>query len=125
MEKIAPLTGLRGIAAYAVLIAHAVDAGVSGRGLPHSIAVGLAYFGMSLFFVLSGFVICYNYENKVLSPYGRWQFFGLPFAGGRSQHRAVLCAASSSGYSADLLFHQDYCQHQLHIDRKAIENVPA
>jgi peptidoglycan/LPS O-acetylase OafA/YrhL len=80
MEKIAPLTGLRGIAAYAVLIAHAVDASVSGRGLPHSIAVGLAYFGMSLFFVLSGFVICYNYENKVLSPYGRWQFFGARFA---------------------------------------------
>jgi peptidoglycan/LPS O-acetylase OafA/YrhL len=57
-----------------------MDASASGRGLPHSVAVGLAYFGMSLFFVLSGFVICYNYENKVLSPYGRWQFFGARFA---------------------------------------------
>lgn len=80
MAQIAPLTGLRGIAAYLVLIAHALDASLAGKGHAHFIAVGLAHFGMSLFFVLSGFVICYNYEEKLDLPYGRRRFFIARFA---------------------------------------------
>jgi peptidoglycan/LPS O-acetylase OafA/YrhL len=63
--RIDVLTGFRGIAAYAVLLAHAVD--ISFNYLPpavvHFAASRLAYLGMSLFFVLSGFVIYYNYAD--------------------------------------------------------------
>jgi hypothetical protein len=63
--KIDVLTGFRGIAAYTVLLAHAID--LSFGYLPsadvHSAASRLAYLGMSLFFVLSGFVIFYNYAR--------------------------------------------------------------
>jgi hypothetical protein len=53
MKQLPALTGLRGLAAYSVLIGHALNfADVSPPAL-----TALAYFGMSLFFVLSGFVI--------------------------------------------------------------------
>lgn len=58
MKHLPALTGLRGIAAYAVLIAHDISFSLSGES---PFIVGLSYFGMSLFFVLSGFVIHYNY----------------------------------------------------------------
>jgi len=74
------LTGLRGIAAYAVLIAHAVDFAFQGRFQLY--VLGLVYFGMSLFFVLSGFVICYNYigilEDGIRT--GSYRFFVARFA---------------------------------------------
>ena len=59
------LTGLRGVAAYAVLTAHAMDMSFNyGGAIPfHPFASRLAYFGMSLFFVMSGFVIHYNYAD--------------------------------------------------------------
>jgi peptidoglycan/LPS O-acetylase OafA/YrhL len=59
------LTGLCGIAAYLVLIANAMANSMAGTPLTtpalDGISVQLAYFGMSVFFVLSGFVIHYNY----------------------------------------------------------------
>jgi peptidoglycan/LPS O-acetylase OafA/YrhL len=58
------LTGLRGVAALSVLLAHGLDTAFSYGGQPwiyHSFASRLAWFGMSLFFVLSGFVIQLNY----------------------------------------------------------------
>ena len=68
MEKkqLAHLTGFRAIAAYFVLIAHSADTAFSYSGVPvaHQYVVYLAYFGMSVFFVLSGFVIFYNYSGK-------------------------------------------------------------
>ena len=54
------LTGLRGLAAYLVLFAHTL----SFSGVGSVITTSLAYFGMSLFFVLSGFVIQYNYGES-------------------------------------------------------------
>src|SRR5689334_9515289 len=62
MQPIRSLTGLRACAAYSVLIAHSasVSFGSASPALER-----LAYFGMSLFFVLSGFVIAYNYEDKI------------------------------------------------------------
>jgi peptidoglycan/LPS O-acetylase OafA/YrhL len=66
MDRVPALTGLRAVAAYAVLIAHAIDRdfvfGTTSRF--HDPASRLAYFGMSLFFVLSGFVIQYNYGQS-------------------------------------------------------------
>jgi len=60
---ILPLTGLRGVAAYSVLLAHTLN--FSGIVSPSLTA--LAYFGMSLFFTLSGFVIQYNYGSSFSS----------------------------------------------------------
>lgn len=56
-EEIPALTGLRGVAAYSVLAAHAINF----SGTNHPALTNLAYFGMSLFFTLSGFVLQYNY----------------------------------------------------------------
>jgi peptidoglycan/LPS O-acetylase OafA/YrhL len=58
--EIPALTGLRGVAAYSVLIAHALI--FTGRSWPP--LYNLAHFAMSLFFVLSGFVIQYNYGTS-------------------------------------------------------------
>jgi peptidoglycan/LPS O-acetylase OafA/YrhL len=50
--RLDPLTGLRGVAAYTVLGAHAIDVAFSYGGIPifHPFAARLAYLGMSLFF---------------------------------------------------------------------------
>ncbi len=79
MKTLNPLTGLRGIAAYSVLIAHGISASFSysGINLAQPFALRLAYFGMSLFFVLSGFVIHYNYATLIRSEgvmLGGYQF---------------------------------------------------
>jgi peptidoglycan/LPS O-acetylase OafA/YrhL len=62
-KQLSPLTGFRGVAAYAVLVAHAAASSfVYGTDAPLGPLLSrLAYFGMSLFFVLSGFVIQHNY----------------------------------------------------------------
>jgi peptidoglycan/LPS O-acetylase OafA/YrhL len=67
--RLEPLTGLRGVAACAVLIAHAIDISFYYKGVAifHPAAARLAYFGMALFFVLSGFVIQYNYAASFAS----------------------------------------------------------
>lgn len=84
-DHLAPLTGLRAVAAYSVLVAHAIDTSFffGGVAVFHSFAVRLAYFGMSLFFVLSGFVIYYNYaESFRAGPVlpAAWKFFVARFA---------------------------------------------
>ena len=57
------LTGIRAIAAYFVLFGHFFDARFSHGIYPlfHEYAVIWDYLGMSIFFVLSGFVITYSY----------------------------------------------------------------
>jgi peptidoglycan/LPS O-acetylase OafA/YrhL len=84
-HQLDPLTGLRGIAAYSVLVAHGIQAVFSYGGVPfvYPFAGRLALFGMSLFFVLSGFVIHYNYaETFTREPLGAasWRFFVARFA---------------------------------------------
>jgi peptidoglycan/LPS O-acetylase OafA/YrhL len=68
------LTGLRFVAAFSVLIAHGVTAILANHETPY----GLIYwvrqasgFGMTLFFVLSGFVIHYNYAHLVTAAGAR------------------------------------------------------
>jgi peptidoglycan/LPS O-acetylase OafA/YrhL len=83
--RLEPLTGLRGVAACAVLIAHAIDISFqySGVAIFHPAAARLAYFGMALFFVLSGFVIHYNYASSFANaPLSRaaYRFFVARFA---------------------------------------------
>jgi peptidoglycan/LPS O-acetylase OafA/YrhL len=67
MKQLNPLTGLRGVAAYAVLLAHGICSSFNygGEILFQAFAQRIAYFGMSLFFVLSGFVIHYNYAKLI------------------------------------------------------------
>jgi peptidoglycan/LPS O-acetylase OafA/YrhL len=69
MNRLDPLTGLRGVAAYSVLIAHGIDTSFlyAGVSVFHPFGARVAYFGMSLFFVLSGFVIQYNYAAMFTS----------------------------------------------------------
>jgi peptidoglycan/LPS O-acetylase OafA/YrhL len=80
LNRLAQLTGFRGIAAYSVLVAHGLD---TFFPVFHPFASRIAYFGMSLFFVLSGFVIHYNYaetfqrESIVRATY---KFFVARFA---------------------------------------------
>ena len=62
-EDIPSLTGLRGVAACSVLLAHAVETAFSYEPLLHPFSSRIAWFGMSLFFVLSGFVIHLNYAD--------------------------------------------------------------
>jgi peptidoglycan/LPS O-acetylase OafA/YrhL len=59
------LTGLRLVAALSVVISHGVGIVLftDARWIP-TLGFGLAYFGMSLFFVLSGFVIYPNYAPQ-------------------------------------------------------------
>jgi hypothetical protein len=50
MNQLEPLTGLRGIAAYSILIAYTIAAAFSYDGsILQPFAQRLAYFGMSLF----------------------------------------------------------------------------
>lgn len=62
------LTGLRFVAAFSVVIAHAVSTVVQIEEAPNGAIYWLKQasgFGMTLFFVLSGFVIHYNYRGLV------------------------------------------------------------
>jgi peptidoglycan/LPS O-acetylase OafA/YrhL len=76
------LTGLRFVAAMSVAFAHCIALIVK---LPDptrimAFATTLAECGMSLFFVLSGFVIHANYSTKVAHPAGVRTFFVARFA---------------------------------------------
>jgi peptidoglycan/LPS O-acetylase OafA/YrhL len=68
------LAGLRGVAAYSVLLAHMIDSDFPADHA-HAFAVGLSHFVMSLFFVLSGFVIHYNYGRMLNTASGLTQVF--------------------------------------------------
>ena len=62
------LTGLRFLAAFSVLLAHGLAATVANNEPPTGAVLWLMQasgFGMTLFFVLSGFVIHYNYARLV------------------------------------------------------------
>ena len=62
------LTGLRFLAAFSVLLAHSLAATVANNAPPQGAVYWLMQasgFGMTLFFVLSGFVIHYNYARLV------------------------------------------------------------
>lgn len=81
-ETYPSLTGLRFIAALAVVFAHSIAMMVKwpDHALPMTIASLLADCGMSLFFILSGFVIHANYGANLSTPEGLWNFFVARFA---------------------------------------------
>lgn len=85
-QEIPALTGLRAIAALLVVISHFayLCAPFSYASVPriYQDAFNIAGFGMSLFFVLSGFVITYNYADYPWRPapfssFGRFLYLRL------------------------------------------------
>lgn len=58
---LAPLTGLRFVAALAVVLLHIVPARFPEARGPLARLIDTGYVGVSLFFVLSGFILAYNY----------------------------------------------------------------
>jgi peptidoglycan/LPS O-acetylase OafA/YrhL len=81
-DQIPSLTGLRCFAAYSVVLAHAIPFLVKYEDPPLALrlvsqAVGG---GMTLFFVLSGFVIFMNYSRSIGTRAGIWNFAVARFA---------------------------------------------
>ena len=73
-EPVSSLTGLRFIAAISVVLAHGLNSMSVQPGFDPFWRVCLSYgagFGMSTFFVLSGFVIHYNYSDSITENYWR------------------------------------------------------
>jgi peptidoglycan/LPS O-acetylase OafA/YrhL len=67
-KEVPALTGLRFLAAFSVLLAHGLSVTLADQEQPRGAVLWLmtsSGFGMTLFFVLSGFVIHYNYANLV------------------------------------------------------------
>jgi peptidoglycan/LPS O-acetylase OafA/YrhL len=75
-EQLAPLTGLRGLAAVMVLAAHVLW--IFPRDLG-DLSRAMAYAAICGFFVLSGFVITYNYADQ-FKPGGAWTWAAYSFA---------------------------------------------
>jgi hypothetical protein len=98
-EDLPSLTGLRGIAAWLVVIAHTDSFFVAGQSAWLEFAWRVcANLGMTTLFVLSGFVIHYNYGANIAAkgagdpllpdrPF--CQALSALFAGAADQHRVV------------------------------------
>jgi peptidoglycan/LPS O-acetylase OafA/YrhL len=81
-QNIPSLTGLRFVAAITVVVSHTLLWTVKVSQPPPLLAFAwsLSAFGMTLFFVLSGFVIHMNYSSVVSTAAGLWNFFVARFA---------------------------------------------
>jgi peptidoglycan/LPS O-acetylase OafA/YrhL len=78
--KLDALTGLRYVAALTVLLAHM--GGMVPNGWFRHYTRSLSAIGMPLFFVLSGFLMAYNYSARFQTSYRRtlWSFYVARFA---------------------------------------------
>lgn len=59
------LNGLRAIAALSVVVSHVSMQGISDFGLPYLASFPMAGYGVTLFFVISGFLITYLLINEI------------------------------------------------------------
>jgi peptidoglycan/LPS O-acetylase OafA/YrhL len=112
IERYPSLTGLRLVAAISVVISHTTVLMVRLPNGEPFFTTNLAAIGMSLFFVLSGFVICANYRESVSTPTGLWNFFVARFARLYPLYIVFLCS--------DLLMKFGF--HQLRTER--LEALP-
>jgi peptidoglycan/LPS O-acetylase OafA/YrhL len=90
-RRLPSLTGLRIFAAVAVYLSHIGPPHGSGEVI--SSFIGSGYSGVTLFFVLSGFVLSVNYFDEFLRPTlaGTWNFFVARFA--RIYPLYIVCLA--------------------------------
>jgi peptidoglycan/LPS O-acetylase OafA/YrhL len=81
-DRLPSLTGLRFVAAMAVVLSHMLGQMVklTHPGELFNFFSTFSGFGMTLFFVLSGFVIHMNYSYSVATSAGLWNFFVARFA---------------------------------------------
>ncbi len=71
--RFGPLDGLRGVGALSVVIYHAWPLSTQTCGLP-SCNASFEYLAVDLFFILSGFVISYSYDQRFIAGMTFWQF---------------------------------------------------
>src|SRR5262245_18032940 len=81
-KQIPALTGLRFFAAFTVVLAHGTLSMAQFDNSPSAIFAlrNFSSLGMTLFFVLSGFVIHYSYRTSLHQPYGFYNFIVARFA---------------------------------------------
>lgn len=96
-SAIIPLTGVRFVAALLVLVGHSANS-IRFAGPEHFWHICLTQLtgiGMPLFFVLSGFVIHYNYSESIRSEplRGTYNFFVARFARLYPMYFVILCLA--------------------------------
>jgi peptidoglycan/LPS O-acetylase OafA/YrhL len=74
---VSALTGLRAIAAYFVVVSHYGAGFANSVGVPRPIGKILSngYLGVSFFFVLSGFILAYNYRSPLTTWSAKKAFF--------------------------------------------------
>ena len=84
------LDGLRGLAAYIVVVSHLTNATALGSGL---LGFGAGQIGVMLFFVLSGFLMGSLYLNRPLNRTNVWHFAVRRFARVIPLYYSVLTAA--------------------------------
>src|SRR5689334_10377921 len=79
---VSALTGLRAIAAYFVVLFHYGSSFANSVGVPYPIGKVLSngYLGVSFFFVLSGFILAYNYRNPLTTWSAKKAFFLARFS---------------------------------------------
>lgn len=76
------LTGIRFFAAFWVMTFHFGAAFTARAHLPHPVTVFLEHgnLGVALFFMLSGFILCYSYHDNLQSFRDLYKFFVARFA---------------------------------------------
>lgn len=93
-RQLAALTGIRGLAAWAVVLYHLRLSLQAALPLPVMHVLGKGYLAVDLFFMLSGFVIWYNYAPRLECERlaGVCQFLWRRFARVYPLHLAMLLA---------------------------------
>jgi peptidoglycan/LPS O-acetylase OafA/YrhL len=119
--EIPQLTGLRFVAAFSILFLHTVVWCIpfTDTNLPTAIAGWVGVYGMPLFFILSGFVIHYNYASLFRDlPYATsaWGFFAARFARIYPLYFFFLLFGSLSDFTANWIGYapREFTNYALH-----------